>query len=175
EKAAAEAAVARAQAQANRTKAMLDRREQLWREGAVASEGVDNARRDHEVALTDLDAAKQQLSLVQEGPRTEETRVAEEAVRRAEAGVRDAQANEARRKVSNEDVTAAAQQVEQAQAALEAARAALAQKGWNEDEIRTALAALNQARADVRYQDELIAQTRIYSPVNGIVTDRKVP
>ena len=68
---------------ANRAKSMLDRREQLLREGAIASEVVDNARRDYEVAMTDLDAAKQQLSLVQEGPRSEEIRVAEESVRQA--------------------------------------------------------------------------------------------
>ncbi len=170
EKAAAEASVARAQAQVARMKSMLDRREQLLRDGAIASEVVDNARRDYEVALTDLDAAKQQLSLVQEGPRTEEVRVAEEAVRQAEAALKDAEANRARRQVSNQDVETAATQVQQAEAALDAAKAALAQSRWNEDEIRNARAALMQARADVRLQDELIRQTLVYSPVNGVIT-----
>src|SRR5205823_4737464 len=81
EKAAAEAAVSRARAQVARMKSMLDRRVQLLRDRAIAGEAVDNARRDYEVAETDLDAAKQQLSLVQEGPRAEEIRVAQEAVR----------------------------------------------------------------------------------------------
>ncbi|HEU4754972.1 MAG TPA: efflux RND transporter periplasmic adaptor subunit, partial [Armatimonadota bacterium] len=180
--------VARAQAQVARAKSMLDRREQLLQDKAVAAEVVDNARRDYEVALTDLDAAKQQLSLVQEGPRSEEIRAQEEMVRQAEAAVRQAEANRARRQVTNQDVEAAENQVRQSEAALEAAKAALQQKSWNEDEIHSAeaalaqarstvlknLAAVNQARADVRYQDELISQTRVYAPVNGVVTKRQV-
>jgi HlyD family secretion protein len=188
ELATAQSAVTRAQAQVNRMKSMLDRREQLFRDKAVAAEVVDNARRDYEVATSDLDAAQQQLSLAQEGPRTEEVRVAEEAVRQAENALRDAEANRERRKVSNEDVQAAEQQVQQSQAALEAAKANLAQRQWNADDVRNAQAAVAQARAtvnryhaaasqaqaDVRYQDELIAQTKVFSPVNGVVTDRKV-
>jgi RND family efflux transporter MFP subunit len=188
EKAAAEAQVARAQAQVSRMKSMLERREQLLREGAIAVEAVDNARRDYDVALADLNAAREQLSLVREGPRNEELRVGEEAVRQAENALRDAEANRARRQVSDEDVAAAEAQVRQAEAALDAAKAALDQKIWNEDEIRSVEAdlaqarstvrkareAVNQARADVRYQDQLISQTQIYSPVNGVVTERKV-
>jgi RND family efflux transporter MFP subunit len=188
EKATAEAAVNRAQSQVARMKSMLGRREQLLRDGAIASEVVDNARRDFEAAQADLDAARQQLSLVLEGPRTEELRVGEETVRMAEAALRDAEAYRAKGKVSNEDVRAAESAVEQAQAGLEASKANLAQSQWNEDEIRSVQAALNQARAtvskaqstanqaraDVRYQDELISQTRVFSPINGVVTKRSV-
>jgi RND family efflux transporter MFP subunit len=188
EVATAEAAVRRAQVQVTRMKSALDRREQLLRDGAIAREQVDNARRDYEGAQADLQSAQEQLSLVQEGPRGEEIRAQEEVVRQGEAAVRDAEANLARRKISNEDVEAAQTQVRQAEAALDAAKAALAQSSWNEDEIRNAEAALNQARAgversrqaieqvqaDVRFQDELISQTRVYSPVNGVVTKRNV-
>jgi RND family efflux transporter MFP subunit len=186
ERAAAEAAVNRAQAQAARMKSMLERREQLYRDKAIAGEAVDNARRDYEVALTDLDAAKQQLSLVEEGPRTEEIRVGEEAVRQAEAALQDAEANRARKQISSEDVDTAESQVRQAEASLEASKANLSQRQVNEDEIRNAEAALSQARAqvgqanaaaaqaraDLRYQDELIAQCRVFSPVNGVVSKR---
>jgi RND family efflux transporter MFP subunit len=188
EKAAAEAAVNRARSQVARMKSMLERREQLLRDKAIAAEVVDNARRDYEAALADLEAARQQLSLAVEGPRTEEIRAQEEVVRQAEAALRDAEANRARREISNEDVEAAAAQVRQAEAALEAAKANLAQSEWNQDEIRSTQAALNQARAnvlraraaaqqaraDVRYQQELISQTRLYSPVDGVVTRRQV-
>ncbi|MBI3912558.1 MAG: efflux RND transporter periplasmic adaptor subunit [Armatimonadetes bacterium] len=173
ERASAELAVKRAQVQVNHAKAILDRREQLRREGAIAQEEVDNARQNHEVALAELNTAKQQLDLVVEGPRTEEIRVAEEAVRQAEAALEDAEANRARRQISNEDVEAAEAQVRQAEAALDAARAALAQRQVNEDEIRTARAAVNQARADVRYYNQLISQTRVHSPVNGVVSQRQ--
>ncbi|MFN3652256.1 MAG: efflux RND transporter periplasmic adaptor subunit [Armatimonadota bacterium] len=188
EKASAEAAVGRARAQVALMKSMLERRQQLLQEKAIAREQVDAAQRDYEVAVTDLEAARQQLSLVQEGPRGEEIRVAEEAVRQSEAALRDAEANQARRSIGNEDVEAAEATVRQAEAALESARANLAQEQVTEDDIRSAeaavssaqasvaqaRAAIRQAQADVRFQDQLSEQTRIYSPVNGVVTKRQV-
>jgi RND family efflux transporter MFP subunit len=81
--------------------------------------------------------------------------------------------NRARRRISNQDVDTAETQVRQSEAALTSARAALAQRQWNSDEIDSAAASLAQSRADVRYYDELIAQTRVYSPVNGVVSQRK--
>ena len=186
--ATATAAVTRAETQVTRAKSAYDRRAMLLKEKAIAEEAVDNARRDWEVAVADLAAAREQLSLVKEGPRSEEIRAQEEQVRSAESLLREAEANRAKLAISNEDVRAAENAVEQAQAGLEAAKAALAQTNWNEDEVRAAQAALAvakadvakaraalvQARADVRLQDELISQTRIYSPVNGVVTKRQV-
>jgi len=188
ERAVAESAVNRAKTQVARMKSMLERREQLLRDKAIAAEVVDNARRDYDAAIADLEGAQQQLSLAIEGPRTEEIRAQEEVVRQAEAAVRDAEANRARREISSEDVEAATAQVLQAEAALEAAKANLAQSDWNQDEVQSVQAALSQsragvlraraaamqARADVRFQHELLAQTRLYSPVNGIVTKRQV-
>lgn len=186
--AAASAAVTRAETQVVRAKSAYDRRAMLLKEKAIAEEAVDNARRDWEVAVADLEASKEQLSLVKEGPRSEEVRAQEELVRNAEALLRDAEANRAKLAISNEDVRAAENGVQQAQAGLDAAKSALAQSTWNEDEVRSAQAALAvaradvakaraalaQARADVRLNDELIAQTRIFSPVNGVVTKRQV-
>jgi RND family efflux transporter MFP subunit len=174
EKATAEFAVARAQSQANKLKGNLERREQLLRDGAIAREDVENARRDYEGAVLEVDSARQQADLVSEGPRFAEVRVAEEEVRQAEAALRIAEANRARRQVTHEDVDTAEAQVRQAEAGLDSARAALAQRHWNDDEIHNAQAALAQARADVRYYDAMIAQTRIYSPVNAVVSQRKI-
>lgn len=174
ELATAQSSVTRAETQVNRMKSALDRREQLLRQGAIAAEAVDNARRDFEVSQADLDAAKQQLSLVQEGPRGEEIRVGEEAVRQAEAALRDAEANRSRRKVSREDIQAAEAEVSRATSARDTAKDALASAQVNNEEIRNARATVNQARADVRYQDDLIQQTRIFAPVSGVVTERAV-
>ncbi|HTE20650.1 MAG TPA: biotin/lipoyl-binding protein, partial [Armatimonadota bacterium] len=113
ERAAAEATVTRAQTQVSRMRSMLSRREQLLREGAVAAEVVDNARRDFEAAVADREAAQQQLSLVLEGPRGEEIRAQEEVIRQAEAAVRDAEAYRARGQISNQDVEAAQSAVSQ--------------------------------------------------------------
>jgi RND family efflux transporter MFP subunit len=188
ERAVAESAVSRAQTQVARMKSALERREQLLRDKAIAAEVVDNARRDYEASMADLEGARQQLSLAIEGPRTEELRAQEEVVRQTEAALRDAEANRARREISNEDVETANAQLLQAEAALDAAKANLAQADWNQDEVQSVQAALSQsrasvlraraaamqARADVRYQRELIDQTRLYSPVNGVVTKRQV-
>src|SRR5262249_42060579 len=112
--------------------------------------------------------------LVNEGSRTEEIRQAEEAVRQAEASLRTAEANRARRGISNQDVETAATQVRQAEAGLDQARAALAPRQGDNHEVDSARAAVAQARADVRYYDQLLIQTRVYSPVNGVVSARKI-
>src|SRR3712207_8407413 len=52
-------------------------------------------------------SARQQLDMVREGPRAQEVRMAEEVVRQAEAGLRDAEANRARRRISDADVATA--------------------------------------------------------------------
>jgi multidrug efflux pump subunit AcrA (membrane-fusion protein) len=174
EKARAELAVTRAQTQANKLQANLARREQLFAEGAIAREDVDNVRRDYEGALAEVNSAKEQLDLISEGSRSEEIRVSEQQVRQAEATLRSAEANRARRQISDEDVDAAEAQVRQSQAAFEATRAALAQRQWNDDEIHTTRAEVAKAQADVRYYEQLIAQTRIFSPVNAVVTQRKI-
>ncbi len=173
EKAAADLAVARAQANVNKLKSNWERRRQLLLEGAIAEEAADNARRDYEVALAELNSARQQRDLTFEGPRSEDIRQAEEAVRQADAAVQDAEANRAKRRISSEDVTSAETAVRQAEAGVEAAKANLGQKSFNADEVRNAAAALAQARADVRYYNELISQTRVFSPVNGVVSERK--
>ncbi|MBW3623919.1 MAG: efflux RND transporter periplasmic adaptor subunit [Armatimonadetes bacterium] len=172
EKARAEMDVVRAQAQMEKAKSYADRREQLVREGAIGQEEADNARRDYEVALALYHSAKQGLDLMNEGSRTEEINIAEEAVRQAEAALRTAEANRARRRISDEDVIAAENGVRQAEATLDAARAALGQKQVSLDDIGAANAALTQARADVQYYHELLAQTRVFSPVDGVVTKR---
>lgn len=174
ERASAALEVARAQAQTEKLKGQLDRREQLLREGAIAREDVENTRHDYEVAVAVWNAAKQQADLVNEGSRSEEIHIAEEAVRHAEAALRTAEANRARRRISDQDGDTAESQVRQAEAELDRTRAALAQRQWNSDEIQSADAALAQSRADVRYYDEQIAQTRVVSPVNGVVSQRKV-
>lgn len=187
ETAQAQAAVQQAQAQMQKHKSMFLRRRQLLAEGYLSREEAENSQRDYEVALANLNAAKQQLDLVQEGPRSEEVRVGEEGVRQAEASLRDAEANRARRSISNEDIVAAEAQVRQAQAAVSAAKAGLGQREISSEEIRSARAAVSQAeaavsqaraavgqaQAEVRNLDAQISQTRIYSPVNAVISERK--
>src|SRR5262249_53667826 len=103
----------------------------------------------------------------------EDVRVAEEQVRQAEAALRNAEANRARGQITHEDVDTAEAQVRQARAGLDSARAGLAQRQWNDDEIHTARAVVAQARAETHYYDQLIALPGVYSPVDGVVSQRK--
>lgn len=188
ETAQAQAQVAQAQAQVDKLKSQYVRRRNLLAQGYIAAEDAENAQRDYQAAIANLNAAKQQLDLVKEGPRSGEIRMQEEAVRQAEANLRDAEANKAQRAISDDDVQTAEAQVRQAQAAFEAARAGLGQREISDEEIRAAQAAVgqaqaavgqaraavSQAQAEVRNVEAQLAQTRIYSPVSGVVSERKV-
>jgi membrane fusion protein (multidrug efflux system) len=100
--------------------------------------------------------------------------MAEEELRQAEERYRQAQANLARRKISQEDVRTAAASVRQAEAALAQARAGLAQKKLTRDDIENARAAVAQAEADVTYDRRQLQDSRIVSPVAGVVVTRSV-
>jgi HlyD family secretion protein len=150
------------------------RREQLLKDGAIAQEDVDEARRRVEFAQVQLANAREQLSMAQEGPRSQEVRMAEEQVTQAEQAVQDAEANRAQRQISQEEVNAAREALVQAQAAERSARAGLVQSQLTREDVRTAAAAVEQARADVAYYNEQIRQMRIVSPVSGIVTQKYV-
>ncbi|MCS6860802.1 MAG: efflux RND transporter periplasmic adaptor subunit, partial [Abditibacteriales bacterium] len=112
--------------------------------------------------------------LTEEGPTTEEIRMAEEAVRQNEALLEAAKANVARKQVSAEDVEAARTAVRQAEEMLRIAQANKAQYKLVKDDIRAAAAAVQQARAQVAYIAEQLRQTRIFSPVSGVVAQRTV-
>jgi RND family efflux transporter MFP subunit len=57
---------------------------------------------------------------------------------------------------------------------LEASRTGLAQRQVNDNEIAAARAEVAKARADARYYAGLIAQTRLHSPVDGVVSRKAV-
>jgi RND family efflux transporter MFP subunit len=118
--------------------------------------------------------AEEQRSMTQEGPRSEEVRMAEQQVTQAEQALQDAEANRAQREISREEVNAAREAVRQAQAAERSARAGLLQNRLSVEDVRTASATVEQLRADVAYYDEMLSQTRIIAPVSGIVTKKHV-
>ena len=173
----------------------LNRAKMLLKDGAIAQADMDlaqvrydnaaaaleaaKAQRDAaksqmETAKAALTAAKQSQSLTEEGPTTEEIRMAEEAVRQNEALLEAAKANVARKQVSAEDVEAARTAVRQAEETLKIAQANKAQYKLVKDDIRAAAAAVHQAQAQVAYAEEQLRQTRIFSPVSGVVAQRTV-
>jgi multidrug efflux pump subunit AcrA (membrane-fusion protein) len=170
----AEQAVRRAQVDMASAERNYNRRQQLFNEGAISQEDVEESQRLLELAKVQLANAEEQRSMTREGPRSEEVRMAEQQVTQAEQVLEDAEANRAQRQISQEEVAAAREAVRQAEAVERSARAGLVQEQLTREDVRTAAATVDQLRADVAFYDEQIRQTRIISPVTGTVTQKFV-
>ena len=81
----AAANLAAASAQATRAKADFERYSRLFREGAIATQQLDNSRSAHEVAANSLLAAQSRYSLLQSGNREETIEAQRLEVARSEA------------------------------------------------------------------------------------------
>jgi membrane fusion protein (multidrug efflux system) len=170
----AEQAVLRAQIDLENARHNSERRQQLLKDGAISQQDAEDSQKLYELAKVALDNAREQRSMTQEGPRSEEVRMAEQQVAQSEQALQDAEANRAQREMSQDEVAAARESVRQAEAAERAARAGLVQTKLSQEDIRTAAATVDQLRGDVAYYDELLRQTRIIAPVSGVVTQRLV-
>jgi len=108
ERALAENAVRQAEANLRNAEAEAARMQQLFEAGAVSRQQLDAALLQRDVARTQLEAARQQLSLVQTGARPEDIRMAQAQVSQADAAYAAAVAslNLARAQLSNATVRA---------------------------------------------------------------------
>ena len=82
----------------------LKRRKETNAHGPAPPSSVDEAVRQFELAKAQHDSAKEQESLVDEGARGEEIRVAEEQVKQAETALAQAKDNRAKTKVSADQI-----------------------------------------------------------------------
>ncbi|WP_309715346.1 efflux RND transporter periplasmic adaptor subunit, partial [Armatimonas sp.] len=153
-----------AQAQANYERAMSDKKryESLVREGAAAQITLDQYVNQERVAKAALDSAKSQLELATIGGRDESVRQSQTAVARAEFGLRLAKSNTQQNSVRQDDIKAAQAGVSQAKAALAQAQAGLS----------SSQAQLAQARAGLSSAQQQVSNTKIFSPIDGIIAKR---
>lgn len=86
ERALAETAAAQAEANLRNAESDVIRMQQLFASGAVSRQQLDAAILRRDLARSEREAARQQLSLVQVGPRAEDLRMARAQVEQAEAG-----------------------------------------------------------------------------------------
>jgi RND family efflux transporter MFP subunit len=167
-------AVEQARAEMENARTIYERRARLFAQDAIAREDVDVAETHKKVAEATYQAALERKDLMVEGARTEEVRVAAEALRSAEQTLKEAESARRRRQISEEEVRTAEAQLAQAQSNLDSARASQDQDRVIDDEIRAADAAFAQSRADSAFYETQLRDTRIYSPVAGVVSTRSV-
>jgi HlyD family secretion protein len=88
----AEAAVRAAATRAEEARSERERASTLFGGGAISRQALDRAESAYQVAAAALEQAREQLALVQEGPRTETVRAQTAVVARARANVERAEA-----------------------------------------------------------------------------------
>ena len=172
EKQQVEEAVRQAEANRDTAKRNLARARQLLAQGAIAQQQHDAAKLQYDVALAGYNSALQQLDLVNEGPRSEEIRIAEAQVAQAQAAVALARANQAQKDIRQRDVEAAEQQVDQARAALVMAEASTARNQISQQGVQAAQAALAQAESHINYLHTQISYAHIRAPAAGRIAQR---
>lgn len=121
----AQLAVAQAEAHFRNAQLEMDRMQRLYDQNVIPKQRLDTTRASYEVAGAQLESAKQQADLVEEGSRVQEVRALEERVTQAEESLRMAKASALQNRMSARSAEEASSQVSQARAALEYARVQL--------------------------------------------------
>jgi HlyD family secretion protein len=146
----AEANLAAAKADLDQARSDLKRYQDLYRQQAVSAQQLDQAQAVADSAQARYNAQAQALSLIREGARPEDIRRAEAAVEQARQQLITAQSNRSQVSLRRADVETARVGITQAQAGVA------------------------QAQAAVRLAEKALSDTRIVSPIDGVVAERKV-
>ena len=152
----AEAQVREAQVRVDDAKTELDRAKFLFDGDAGPKSAVDTAQTQYNITLVTLESAKQNLSLVNEGPRSEQVIQAQQALRQSQAQVATAQSGRARVPIAQSEITASLAALAQAQEGVNTAQANLSAEAPNarratriaQQDVDQAQATLNQAVAN---------------------------
>lgn len=145
----AKARVAEAEAVAENARNELERQERLFAKGFVSEQSVDQARRACRTAEAQLESARQALSLVEAGARSEDIEAARAQVTQAEAALAAARARNYSVSVRASEREAAEAAVAEAEAALRTAKANRNQVTVREGEVQAARRAVEQAEASL--------------------------
>lgn len=147
---AAEAQVPSARSSLVKARNDLTRAKDLFAQGAVAAEQVDQAQAAYDAGVAqDHNAA--------------------DTVRQAQAALARAQANQLNVPIRRQDVAAALAQQAQAAAGVEAARASFDVVAQREAELAAARAGVAQAEAQLATARQQLAYTRVTAPADAIV------
>jgi len=157
----AEEAVTQAKLAMDNGKTELDRMKRLKAEGAVAQSTVDAVQLNHDLAVSQHEAALQRLSLTEEGPTPEQIEAVAQEVAAARAARDTANANTRLRAQRQEDVRRAQQFLLEAESALRTAEAGRLQIDTAERDVSAAEAGLLTAKSSLRVSEASRVQVGI--------------
>lgn len=170
-----------AEQQVRQAKASLDLAEQTYRRhkgllegGVISQQQFDQVETQYELAQASYKQAQENLSLVEEGARTEQVRLAELAVEQAEEGLRLAEAGRTQIEIAQQDVEAAREGVRAAEEQLRAAISGRKQVDVSRRSVAAAEAGVAQAQASARAAGVQLQKHAIPSPLSGLVARRYV-
>lgn len=170
-----------AEAQVQQAKANLDLAEQndaryksLLDSGVIPQQQYDQIHTQYLVARAAYDQALEALSLVEEGARTEQVRLAELAVQQAEEQLRLAEAGRAQIEVARQEVAAAEQALRQAEEQVRAAEASRRQVELRKRDVAAAEAGVRAAEAGRRVATVQLTKHTVAAPISGLVARRNV-
>ena len=170
----AEAQVRQAKANLDLAQQTYERYRRLFDGGVIPEQQLDQMRTQYQVALETHQQAVEALSLVEEGARTEQVRLAELGVQQAGERLQLAEASRTQIDVAEQDVRAAEQGVRGAQEQLRSAEAARRQVDVRQRDLAAARAGIRSAEAGQRMASVQLAKYSVPAPISGLVAMRNV-
>jgi HlyD family secretion protein len=158
-----EAGIRSAQANVNNAQIKYNRTYDLYKQGFVAAQDVDDAKTTLKVAEEATDVAR---GLLRSAQAARDSAIAQKASAQEQANIVVVK--------GKADIAAADARVEQARASLLYARSNTAQKPAYEQNLAALRSTVNANQAQLRNLQSQLSDTILTSPINGLVTARYV-
>ena len=174
----ARAALAQAKVALDQAQLQFARADTLAKQGALAQQQADDARAARDAAQRAVEQAQSHLNDLAAGARPEEISGAQQAVLMAKANLDGSKTALADAQRAFQDRLAAQSQYDSATSGAQVARAqvqaaqsqySLMLAGSRLEDIQTAKATVAQTKKAVEYAQQLVADTRLYAPGDGVI------
>ena len=166
----AEAGLNQAKANLNNAENNYARMQQLFKNGAISQQSLENSLTQFYVVKAQHKIASEQLQLIENGAREEDIKSMEAQVEQAKAALRLAQA-QVSTKTWEKDIALVQSQVETAQAGVTSAQALENAKSW-QAEIIAAKTADTQASIALKLAQKRLRDATIEAPIDGVISQR---